>query len=81
MKKDELKYSADIYIGEVLTESDKNKLMVALSKAIKDTFGRVQTGTVVIHSSPSAPTKANTHKRKWTPAETRAFITYWLKKL
>lgn len=46
----ELKYSIDVAVNRVLSETEKNKLMLALSKALEDVLGLTKSGTVMIYS-------------------------------
>lgn len=47
---EELKYSVDIAVNKKLSENEKNKLMLALSKALEEVFGSAKSGTVMIYS-------------------------------
>ena len=47
---DDLKYSLEISVNRVLTETEKNKLMNALSSAIEDALGQIKSGTMMVYS-------------------------------
>lgn len=47
---EELKYSVDIAVNRVLSETEKNKLTLALSEAVEKILGRPKSGTVMIYS-------------------------------
>ena len=46
----ELRYSIDIAVNRVLSETEKNKLMIALSEAVEKVLGATKSGTVMIYS-------------------------------
>lgn len=47
-----LKYTIDISVNKVLSETEKNLLMVALSEAVHTVLGPSKSGVVIIHSIP-----------------------------
>lgn len=50
MVETEWQYSIDIAVGKELSETEKNRLTLALSKAVEDVLGKPKSGTVEIYS-------------------------------
>ena len=46
----ELKYSMNIAVNRVLSETEKNNLMLSLTKAVEDVLGVTKIGTLLIYS-------------------------------
>ena len=60
----ELKYSIDIAVNRVLSETEKNKLILALSKAVEEILGKSKSGTVMIYSERKGVISITTKKRE-----------------
>lgn len=50
MLEEGLKYDIDISINRVLSEAEKNNLMIALGEAVRDTLGPTKSGFILIYS-------------------------------
>ena len=45
-----LKYAIDIFVNRVLSETEKNNLMIALGEAVRSTVGPTKSGLIMIYS-------------------------------
>ncbi len=50
-----VKFSVDLAVNKVLTETEKSQLMEALSETIQKVLGKTESGTVLIYSEKPNP--------------------------